>query len=516
MKPPPFPSLSPSFLPPGSRVGPWRVVGWGGRGANGAVYQALRVGREAAGPVALKLAMAPGDPRFAREGALLSRLRHPNIPALEGRGTWKHSRGTAPYVAMQWVDGVPLYAWAAMRNPSSRQVFQLLAQVARALEVTHALPGVHRDVKGSNVLVRGSDSRAFLTDFSSGHFAGASPLTWQAMPPCTPAYRSPQACRFAALRPSSHAQYTATPADDVFALGVTAYRLVTDEYPPPVEPGLDAKGLWKDGGPGPLPPEVLNPRVESRLNTLILRMLSVRPEARGTAGELAQALEQAAEQSDPKGDQPLFAWENLPSSRWSLMDSAEADLLGHRPRYRSRARVLETQARDAAEQTVANRLNAERLAHSRAATQPDVLSSPSLRWARGLLLSAGVLLLVFGPESGGPVPSEPFQEMPPRSEAQDAGTDAGTVGLADVAAQPAHNAEGTIAAHTAISIDLPKGPLKGQVRPPCAKGQLDLRGGCWAALKAQPPECPLYSYEWNGGCYMPIVATPRPDTSDKP
>ncbi|ADO73077.1 hypothetical protein [Stigmatella aurantiaca] len=65
------------------------------------VYQALRVSREAAGPVALKVAMAPGDERFVREGVLLSRLRHPNIPALEGRGNWRHSRGISPYIAMQ-------------------------------------------------------------------------------------------------------------------------------------------------------------------------------------------------------------------------------------------------------------------------------------------------------------------------------------------------------------------------------------------------------------------------------
>ncbi|EAU68520.1 protein kinase [Stigmatella aurantiaca DW4/3-1] len=366
------------------------------------------------------------------------------------------------------------------------------------------------------MLVRASDTRAFLTDFGSGNFKGAPPLTWQAMPPCTPAYLSPQACRFAALRPFHHIPYTATPADDVFALGVTAYRLVTDEYPPPAEPGLDTKGLWKDGGPGPLPPEVLNPRVEPRLNTLILRMLSIQPEARGSAAELAQAMEQAAAQSSPQGDQPLFAWEDQAPARKSPLDSVEADMLGHRPRYRNRARVLETQARDAAERTVATRLKAEALARSRAATQPDVHPSPSLRWPRGLLLAAGILLLVFVPESVAPVLSEQTQEPAPRTEAQDAGTDAGTVGLADVTAQPSSNTEGAIAAHTAISIDLPKGPLKGQVRPPCEQGQMNLRGGCWIKIEAQPPDCPRYSYEWKGGCYMPFVATPRPDTSDKP
>ncbi|WP_225413637.1 serine/threonine-protein kinase [Stigmatella hybrida] len=516
MSPPPPPALSPWFVPAGTRIGPWRVVGWAGNGAHGVVYQAQRVGRETAGPVALKLAMAPGDERFAREGALLARLRHPHIPRLEDRGRWKHAHGTAPYLAMQWVEGEPLYTWAARRNPSSRQVLQVLAQLARALEAVHALPGVHRDVKGGNVLVRGSDSRAFLMDFGSGHFAGAQPLTWQAMPPGTPAYRSPEAYRFTAAHAAASVRYTAAPADDVFALGVTAYRLVTDEYPPPVEPGLDPQGLWNEGGPGPLPPEVLNPRVEPPLDTLIRRMLSVRPEARGSARELAQALEQAVARTGPEADRPLFRWETLPPSRWSPGDAAEAELLGHRPRHRRLTSVQESLAQDAASKAREAHLSAQTRARAKAGTEP--LLPPPSRWPRGLLLASAVLLLLFGTESVVPVVPAPPQEQPlPRTEAaQDAGTDAGTVGLADAVAPPSLPVGAASPAHSAISVDLPKGPLKGQLRPPCAKGQLDLRGGCWAALKAQPPDCPLYSYEWNGGCYMPIVAAPRPDTSDYP
>jgi hypothetical protein len=63
----------------------------------------------------------------------------------------------------------------------------------------------------------------------------------------------------------------------VYALGVTAYRLTTGEYPLSPKPPLDG--------------------VEPRLRALILRMLSPSPEARGTAGELAQGLEAVAAQA---------------------------------------------------------------------------------------------------------------------------------------------------------------------------------------------------------------------------
>ena len=77
-----------------------------------------------------------------------------------------------------------------------RLLKRVLAQLARALEALHAEGAVHRDVKGDNVLVRLLDRRAMLTDFGSCHFQGAERLTWQSLPPVTPAYLSPQAALF--------------------------------------------------------------------------------------------------------------------------------------------------------------------------------------------------------------------------------------------------------------------------------------------------------------------------------
>ncbi len=73
MERPPPPSPPPAFLPVGAVVGPWRVVAWAGQGVYGAVYRAVRVGQEQAEPVALKVALLPGDPRFAREVELRRR-----------------------------------------------------------------------------------------------------------------------------------------------------------------------------------------------------------------------------------------------------------------------------------------------------------------------------------------------------------------------------------------------------------------------------------------------------------
>jgi serine/threonine-protein kinase len=93
---------------------------------------------------------------------------------------------------MQWVEGVPFYDWSESHNPTSRQILLLLAQVARALAATHEAKGVHRDMKGDNVLVS-LDGQAFLTDFGACTYAGAKLLTDQPLPPGTPNYRTPEA-----------------------------------------------------------------------------------------------------------------------------------------------------------------------------------------------------------------------------------------------------------------------------------------------------------------------------------
>ena len=285
---------------PGTQVGEGRVEAWQGQGAYGAVYRAVRVGQEHAGPVALKLALYPWDARFAREAELLSRLSHPSIPQLLDRGVLRHPSGTVeyPFFVMEWVDGTPLYIWAEQHSLSSGQVCQVLAQMARALEVIHAAGAAHRDVKGDNVLVRLSDRRPVLIDFGSGHFQGAKRLTWQSLAPGTPEYLSPQACLFdIRLARNRDSYYPPSPADDLFALGVTAYRLVMGQYPPAMDAQEDESGTWHVSSPDPRLLLENNPRVEPLLREVILRLLSDAPEARGTAAQTAEALEAVAKEN---------------------------------------------------------------------------------------------------------------------------------------------------------------------------------------------------------------------------
>ncbi|MBN1206449.1 MAG: serine/threonine protein kinase [Myxococcaceae bacterium] len=499
------PDLHPAFLPPGTLVGPWRVVSRRGRGSYGVVYRAERAGEEHSGLVALKIAVYEQEPRFKREVELLSRIHHPSVPRPKDHGEWRSPSGRIyPYIAMEWVEGTPLYEWAATHNPSSRRALEMLAQLARALDATERAEGVHRDVKGDNMLVREGDGRTLLTDFGSGNYEGAPVLTWRPLPPGTPAYRSPEAWQFL-LRNSHHpgTHYCAGLADDLFSLGVTAYRLVTDEYPPPTDPGEDIEGVWQVDGAGARPPASLNPRVAPQLDALILRMLSVRPEARGTVQALAEALEQAARSAGPEADQPLFAWETAEHGPWPAEDSNPASMRGHRPRRRERAAVLAAERREAAGKARAARQGPQERSQALAPPESAGSSEQQLRWVPWLVAGLVLTLSMWWERNGPPPPPTIVQAAP------DAGTMDDWVNLADGSELVLVSVMDPETHLPIAGRKMPKTPLPGQRRPPCSRGEVEIRSGCWVLT----PQCPDYTYAWQGSCYMPVMPPPRPVTS---
>jgi serine/threonine protein kinase len=499
----------PASLPVGTEVDDWRVVSWSGRGANGTVYRVVRRGHERQGPYALKMALHARDERFMREEELLSRISHPSVPRLEGRGVWRHAAGGFPYLVMQWVEGVTLYEWAAQRNPTSRQVLRLMAQIARAIEATAAAKGLHRDVKGDNILVQPADERAFLIDFGAGVFRGAKTLTVQPLPPATPNYRSPEAWGFQRLfaaHPTQH--YQASVCDELFALGVTAYRLVTDEYPPPTEPGLPGSEVWARKGPGPRPPRQLNPHVCPQLDALIMRLLSS-PERRfkGSARLAAEAFTHAADQADAEADAHLFDWETVAPVAWTREEQRHAELHGHRLRRRDKATVHCSEQKDAQAKAEAGRTPTPhlRLVH----THHKVLL-----WLPWIVPSIVILALAVSPLSPH-VPEPPHEEpVVSRAEAADAGTPDGGPAGAGEEVLTAPSVDPAMRVSLGITAGMIKGPLPGQRKPPCLPSEDAIRGGCWRLIPDMKPPCETGYYEWDRECFLPIFSQKSQPTSD--
>ena len=477
-------SLNPALLPLGTQVGPFRVVDWAGRGVHGAVYRAVRIGQEHLPPVALKLALLPEDPRVDRERELLSRSLHPHIPRLVAHGLWRSPSGSLhPFIAMEWIDGVPLYDWARLFRPSAAQQLRLLSPLALALQYLHAQGAFHRDLKGGNVLVRRSDSRVFLTDFGSGIYPGADTLTPQQLPPGTPAYRSPEAWLFTLQFRRTSERYLAGPADDVFALGVTACVLATGAYPDMGLPRKDEHGTWHMDSLV-LPQALFSAQVAPPLRELILRMLSIPPEQRGTPAQLAQALEQAADSLTPRGSPPPSASAPEPPAVRSTHAPASAPDAPPRARQPSRRRWLAMAA-----------------AAGALATWAAWMAPHTYPW-----------------EPAGPAHSRVAEA---RRDA--AGSpDAGPVGLGEAAASTAPVDPARPLAAETLAADTPPEPFEGQAQPN-KKGrcphpqQVILHGSCWLRLEVSSEKCEAFSGEmYQGACYVPIFppGAKRPNTSD--
>jgi len=461
---------------PGAVLDRWRVLARVGSGNNGIVYRVCLVDAPEAGEFALKLAREPGDPRFEREAEMLSRIRHPHVPALRERGLWQGGWSSwYPYVVMQWVEGQRLYSWARRWGINSREAMRVLAQVARALEATHA-HGTHRDVKGDNVLVT-RDGHAMLVDYGCCAYEGARPLTDTPVPPGTHPYRSPQCLRYRyAHRMDLEAHYQYPPEDDVYALGVTAYYLVTGTYPPP---GTDPECRDKPERPRPpplMPPSALAP-VAPELEALIMRMLREDPRERGSASELAEALEKAARSAGRAANA------RLQPSRSSLI--TESSRPSEPAGWHLACRTLRRNARPLA--------------------------------LVGALTGIGVAIVHMPSptvgEQSAVVPAEAEEEQ------EDEGVDKRAVGLADggvdevLAAAESFPREDIL--KYALALPLPKKPDPAQKRPPCSPAdQRAINGVCWWVLPRKPPCDGAYDHE--DGCYLPVLPRTRAPTSEDP
>jgi len=208
----------------GPRIANYRVLQRIGRGGMGEVWLAERKVEGAVQRVALKRLSgsrwsADELRRFERERRILASLEHPGIAGLLDGG--RDAEG-APYIAMQFAEGLPLDQWCANAAPDLRTRVRVLREIAEAVAYAHARLVVHRDLKPSNVMVDGF-GRARLLDFGIAHLQGEDTLTAGAHSLMTLRYAAPEQVD---ARPEA-----ASVGVDVHALGLLLYELVAGRSP---------------------------------------------------------------------------------------------------------------------------------------------------------------------------------------------------------------------------------------------------------------------------------------------
>jgi eukaryotic-like serine/threonine-protein kinase len=150
-------------LTPGTRLGPYEVLGPLGAGGMGEVYRARDTRLERTVAVKILSALAAADPefkaRFEREAKAISQLNHPNICVLYDVG---ESAG-ASFLVMELLEGETLAARLQKGALPTEDVLRIAGEIADALDKAHRKGIIHRDLKPANVMLTPTGSK--LLDF---------------------------------------------------------------------------------------------------------------------------------------------------------------------------------------------------------------------------------------------------------------------------------------------------------------------------------------------------------------
>ncbi len=309
----------------GRTLGKFTVVDRLGKGGSGEVFRAeqVQLGRSAVIKVLRReMASAPNRiDRFLREARLASRLDHPYAAHV-------YAFGAEPdgvlWIAMEHVKGITLDELVTLRGAMPMSVFApLFARLCEVVHTAHELGIVHRDIKGSNVMVieRAGQLLPKLLDFgiakaddgetSPGLTAGV--LTSHGATLGSPQYMSPEQWQ----RPSE-----VDGRADIYALGVLAYRCVAGVLPFNSQSRKVLADAHVHQQPPPLPDAV-----PPALGDAILRALEKDPNRRWqSAMGFAEALRRAGGAGPPE-TVPIF--DPIARDAWLRGPQPIADAVAH-------------------------------------------------------------------------------------------------------------------------------------------------------------------------------------------
>ena len=290
-----FPTATP---PPvavaGRQIGKYTVKRELGRGGMGAVYLAEQqgLGRE----VAIKelIPSAAADPtalmRFMQEAKVMARTSHPNLVQIHDL----EQIGDANYIVLEFVRGKSLRDRINQGLLPMPQTFAVMHGVLQALDYAHRHSIVHRDMKPENVLLS-DEGNVKVADFGIARLTddtgAGSTATKTGTTVGTPQYMSPEQVASSKVDGRS----------DLYSAGIMFYELVVGE--PPFT-ASDSDGpftlMAKHVQAPPKPPSVHKPGLDLRLEEVILKSLSKRPEDRYQTGqEFDDAISRVADRLNP-------------------------------------------------------------------------------------------------------------------------------------------------------------------------------------------------------------------------
>jgi serine/threonine protein kinase len=264
-------------IPPGAKLGRYRVISELGSGGMGVVYL---VHDEALGrSAALKVFSAEGPHkphelhRFIQEARTAALIRHPNIAHIYEIGEDDGNN----FIAMEYVEGVMLRHY---KPTSLTEMLDCFIQIVKALVAAHTVGVVHRDLKPENIMV-GTDGYIKILDFglakriprSERHSENhASTLSTVYTDPGTiigtATYMSPEQARGIAVDART----------DVWSVGVTMYEMLAGRPPFEANTVSDVISMILHKEPAPI--ARFSREVPAQLEWLVMKTLNKDPAER--------------------------------------------------------------------------------------------------------------------------------------------------------------------------------------------------------------------------------------------
>ena len=260
----------------GERFGEYELLTEIARGGMGVVYRARQTALDRI--VALKMILAgrlanqEEVTRFRTEAEAAAKLQHPNIVAVHDVG----ERDGQNYFTMEYIEGTSLDQRLAEGPLNAKVAARYVRILARAVAYAHKQGILHRDLKPSNILIDVEDE-PHITDFGLAKRLGpaASGQTRTGAILGTPSYMSPEQAQGKSDELG--------PACDVYSLGAVLYELITGRPPFRAETPLDTVMQVIDHQP--VPPRLLNPKIDHDIETICLKCLEKDPANRYVSAE---------------------------------------------------------------------------------------------------------------------------------------------------------------------------------------------------------------------------------------
>ena len=249
-----------------------------GQGATGTVWRG--VDRASGEPVAVKLLHESllRQPklvtRFVQERTILMMLRHRNVVRVRDLFSVGESLG----LVMDLVAGGSLRDHLREHHTvAAGEAARLGGQLAAALAEAHGLNVIHRDLKPDNILLQTENDRleTRLTDFGIARVLTMPSITTPNAVVGTPHYMSPEAFHGS----------VASPAADIYALGIVLYEMVTGR--PPYSGDSVHELMQRHLAGGPERPDGIPDQLWDVIESCLEQKPRLRPSAEELVGELS-------------------------------------------------------------------------------------------------------------------------------------------------------------------------------------------------------------------------------------